>query len=155
MLFRSAAFSCPPLPTLNPGEGGATYLSFSLWVTDPLWMVVSRCHNSTIVQAAVTLLSQNPQQQGLWHEGPKASPDYPGGEAMTSPSSQSNSSSNRVDTKLCTPSSASDHTGSGSDERPRNSVPQRLQQAEELGDMAARTEWMRARMQVGTSESKT
>ncbi|EMC95822.1 hypothetical protein BAUCODRAFT_56219, partial [Baudoinia panamericana UAMH 10762] len=31
-----ATFSCPPLPTLNGGSTGTPYLSFSLWVTDPL-----------------------------------------------------------------------------------------------------------------------
>jgi hypothetical protein len=65
-----ASFSCPPLPTLSGGTSGTPYLSFSLWVTDPLWMAISRCRNPSIRQAAFTLLSQNPRQEGIWHAGP-------------------------------------------------------------------------------------
>jgi hypothetical protein len=68
-----ATFSCPPLPTLSGGATGAPYLSFSLWVTDPLWMAISRCRNPSIRQAAFTLLSQNPRQEGIWHAGPQLS----------------------------------------------------------------------------------
>ncbi|KAK0953842.1 hypothetical protein LTS01_024191 [Friedmanniomyces endolithicus] len=68
-----ATFSCPPLPTLSGGATGAPYLSFSLWVTDPLWMAISRCRNPSIRQAAFTLLSQNPRQEGIWHGGPQLS----------------------------------------------------------------------------------
>jgi hypothetical protein len=68
-----ASFSCPPLPTLTGGSSGTPYLSFSLWVTDPLWMAISRCRNPTIRQAAFTLLSQNPRQEGIWHAGPQLS----------------------------------------------------------------------------------
>ncbi|KAK3669626.1 hypothetical protein LTR78_010501 [Recurvomyces mirabilis] len=68
-----ATFSCPPLPTLSGGAAGAPYLSFSLWVTDPLWMAISRCRNPSIRQAAFTLLSQNPRQEGIWHAGPQLS----------------------------------------------------------------------------------
>lgn len=66
-----ASFSCPPLPTLTGGSSGTPYLSFSLWVTDPLWMAISRCRNPSIRQAAFTLLSQNPRQEGIWHAGPQ------------------------------------------------------------------------------------
>lgn len=65
-----ATYSCPPLPTLVAGGTGVPYLSFSLWVTDPLWMAISRCRNTSIRQAAFTLLSQNPRQEGIWHAGP-------------------------------------------------------------------------------------
>jgi len=65
-----ATYSCPPLPTLVTGGAGVPYLSFSLWVTDPLWMAISRCRNTSIRQAAFTLLSQNPRQEGIWHAGP-------------------------------------------------------------------------------------
>lgn len=68
-----ASFSCPPLPTLTGGSSGTPYLSFSLWVTDPLWMAISRCRNPSIRQAAFTLLSQNPRQEGIWHAGPQIS----------------------------------------------------------------------------------
>ncbi|TKA74080.1 hypothetical protein B0A55_05220 [Friedmanniomyces simplex] len=68
-----ATFSCPPLPSLSGGATGAPYLSFSLWVTDPLWMAISRCRNPSIRQAAFTLLSQNPRQEGIWHAGPQLS----------------------------------------------------------------------------------
>ena len=68
-----ASFSCPPLPTLTGGSSGTPYLSFSLWVTDPLWMAISRCRNPSIRQAAFTLLSQNPRQEGIWHAGPQLS----------------------------------------------------------------------------------
>ncbi|KAK5168949.1 uncharacterized protein LTR77_006258 [Saxophila tyrrhenica] len=68
-----ASFSCPPLPTLTGGSSGTPYLSFSLWVTDPLWMAISRCRNPGIRQAAFTLLSQNPRQEGIWHAGPQMS----------------------------------------------------------------------------------
>ena len=71
-----ATFSCPPLPTLSPGQSGTPYLSFSLWVTDPLWMAISRCRNPSIRQAAFTLLSQNPRQEGIWHAGPQTSPQF-------------------------------------------------------------------------------
>jgi hypothetical protein len=66
-----ASFSCPPLPTLSGPNSGTPYLSFSLWVTDPLWMAISRCRNPTIRQAAFTLLSRNPRQEGIWHAGPQ------------------------------------------------------------------------------------
>ncbi|KAK4545137.1 hypothetical protein LTR36_003688 [Oleoguttula mirabilis] len=65
-----ASFSSPPLPTLSGRKTGTPYLSFSLWVTDPLWMAISRCRNPSIRQAAFTLLSQNPRQEGIWHAGP-------------------------------------------------------------------------------------
>ena len=68
-----ASFSCPPLPTLTGGNAGTPYLSFSLWVTDPLWMAISRCRNPSIRQAAFALLSQNPRQEGIWHAGPMLS----------------------------------------------------------------------------------
>ncbi len=68
-----SSFSCPPLPTLTGGSSGTPYLSFSLWVTDPLWMAISRCRNPSIRQAAFTLLSQNPRQEGIWHAGPQLS----------------------------------------------------------------------------------
>jgi len=68
-----ASFSCPPLPTLTGGSAGTPYLSFSLWVTDPLWMAISRCRNPSIRQSAFTLLSQNPRQEGIWHAGPQLS----------------------------------------------------------------------------------
>lgn len=65
-----ASFSCPPLPTLSDGTSRTPYLSFSLWVTDALWMAISRCRDPSIRQAAFTLLSQNPRQEGIWHAGP-------------------------------------------------------------------------------------
>lgn len=65
-----ASYSCPPLPGLTGGQSAAPYLSFSLWVTDPLWMAISRCRNAGIRQIAFTLLSQNPRQEGIWHAGP-------------------------------------------------------------------------------------
>jgi len=65
-----SSFSSPPLPTLGGGTSGTPYLSFSLWVTDPLWMVISRCRNPGIRQAGFTLLSRNPRQEGIWHAGP-------------------------------------------------------------------------------------
>lgn len=68
-----ATFSCPPLPTLTAGSSGTPYLSFSLWVTDPLWMAISRCRHPSIRQAAFSLLSQNPRQEGIWHAGPMLS----------------------------------------------------------------------------------
>lgn len=66
------AFPCPPLPTLTSSNlsAGAPYLSFSLWVTDPLWMAISRCRNPSLRQAAFGLLSQNPRQEGIWHARP-------------------------------------------------------------------------------------
>ncbi|CZT14528.1 uncharacterized protein RCC_00505 [Ramularia collo-cygni] len=66
-----ASFSCPPLPTLSGPNSGTPYLSFSLWVTDPLWMAISRCRNPSIRQSAFTLLSRNPRQEGIWHAGPQ------------------------------------------------------------------------------------
>ncbi|KAH9826729.1 c6 zinc finger protein domain protein [Teratosphaeria destructans] len=72
-----ASFSCPPLPTLTGGTSGTPYLSFSLWVTDPLWMAISRCRNPGIRQTAFTLLSQNPRQEGIWHAGPSLAHNKP------------------------------------------------------------------------------
>lgn len=72
-----ASFSCPPLPTLTGGSPGTPYLSFSLWVTDPLWMAISRCRNPSVRQAAFSLLSQNPRQEGIWHAGPMLSSKTP------------------------------------------------------------------------------
>jgi len=66
-----ASYSCPPLPTLSGGNQGTPYLSFSLWVTDPLWMAISRCRVPSVRQAAFTLLSSNPRQEGIWHAGPQ------------------------------------------------------------------------------------
>jgi hypothetical protein len=66
-----SSFSSPPLPTLSGPNSGTPYLSFSLWVTDPLWMAISRCRNPAIRQSAFTLLSRNPRQEGIWHAGPQ------------------------------------------------------------------------------------
>jgi len=143
-----AAFSCPPLPTLNPGEGGKTYLSFSLWVTDPLWMVVSRCHSDSIVQAAVTLLTQNPQQQGLWHEGPRTTPTILPTTATSSPASVPSMKSTSTSSSTRSSISHSHSTAAST----VAAVPESISHAEEIGNMAARTEWIR--IQVGMIRAK-
>lgn len=85
-----ASYPCPPLPTLCGGSAGTPYLSFSLWVTDPLWMVVSRCCTPSIRQAAFALLSQNPRQEGIWHSGPALSHGQTMRREETSPSRSKN-----------------------------------------------------------------
>lgn len=143
-----AAFSCPPLPTLSPGDGGKTYLSFSLWVTDPLWMVVSRCHNDAIVQAALTLLSQNPQQQGLWHEGPQATVATLQTSSTHSFASAASSSSSKSSTPKTetTQATTTDSRPDADDGRAAPSVPEHISHAEEIGNMAERTQWMREKV---------
>ena len=146
-----ASFSCPPLPTLTGGSSGTPYLSFSLWVTDPLWMAISRCRNPTIRQAAFTLLSQNPRQEGIWHAGPQLSNNkymrrVEAGPSVlketvkgrnppenkrkrTTPSQKSESSTMRGD------SNSPDQNGS------REDTPEEVEKAPLAGNMRVRAEW--------------
>lgn len=71
-----SAYSVPPLPTLNSANSGTSFLSLSLWVTDPLWIVISRCRNPSVRKAAFHLLSQHPRQEGIWHAGPQTSSQF-------------------------------------------------------------------------------
>ncbi|KAF2724257.1 hypothetical protein K431DRAFT_154895 [Polychaeton citri CBS 116435] len=118
-----SSFSCPPLPTLKPGSPGTPYLSFSLWVTDPLWMVISRCRSPSVRQAAFTLLSQHPRQEGIWHAGPAAQPPHakranapkPIQREGTSPGSGVQGQGIGSDTVLSSRSSGSDADASASE----------------------------------------
>jgi hypothetical protein len=134
-----ADFPSPPLPSLTAGSARTPYFSCSLWVTDPLWMVISRCKNPETRQAAFTLLSQNPRQEGVWHSGPKTSNDgIPKGgtgstsQDSTSPKGTSPSSSN---SKTSTP-------GSGSTEVSLGEVPEAVSHSESAGNMRARSDWV-------------
>lgn len=148
-----ADFSCPPLPTLTPGSGGSPYFSCSLWVTDPLWMAISRCRDSTIRQEAFALLRQNPRQEGIWHTGPRSqSPSLTRQE--TSSSSSSSSPSAQGSSKSPPPHSASSGSspGSGAEEVPLGDVPTAVSQAEEAGNMRARSEWIEMRAESVVQE---
>jgi hypothetical protein len=120
-----ADFSCPPLPSLAMGT---PYFSCSLWVTDPLWMVISRCNDATTRQAAFALLSQNPRQEGIWHTGPKSTASL---EAVGSKSS----SSSREASNRSSPDS-------GCVDVPLGEVPKSVSHSEEAGNMRARSEWV-------------
>ncbi|KAM0704304.1 hypothetical protein Q7P35_008537 [Cladosporium inversicolor] len=129
-------FPCPPLPSLLMGK---PYFSCSLWVTDPLWMVVSRCKDPTTRQAAFALLSQNPRQEGVWHRGPKVSSPpmrrvETGSSSLEPPGSNSPPSS-REDSKNSSP-------GSGYTDVPLGEVPKNVSHSWEAGNMRARSEWI-------------
>lgn len=130
-----ADFSCPPLPTLTAGSAGTPFFSCSLWVTDPLWMVISRCRNPETRQAAFTLLSQNPRQEGIWHSGPKPSSDASQKVETASASPGSKSTHSATDSKTSTP-------GSGSTEVSLGEVPEAVSHSEHAGNMRARSEWV-------------
>lgn len=154
-----ASYSCPPLPTLTGGSSGTPYLSFSLWVTDPLWMAISRCRNPTIRQAAFTLLSQNPRQEGIWHAGPQLSNNKYMRRVEAGPSVLKETVKGRhppelVKRKRTTFAQKADSQGkAGSEERSksnsphRNGVFERDETPEEVenaplgGNMRARAEW--------------
>jgi len=128
-------FPCPPLPSLVMGT---PYFSCSLWVTDPLWMVVSRCKDATTRQAAFALLSQNPRQEGVWHRGPKVSSPpmrrLENGSSSAEPPG-SNSPPSREDSKSSSP-------GSGYTDVPLGEVPKNVSHSVEAGNMRARSEWI-------------
>jgi hypothetical protein len=131
-----ADFSCPPLPSLATGT---PYFSCSLWVTDPLWMVISRCNDPTTRQAAFSLLSQNPRQEGIWHGGPKAPGQLmrrveKGSTSLELPGPKSPPSS-REDSKNSSPDS-------GVADVPLGEVPKSVSHSEEAGNMRARSEWI-------------
>lgn len=135
-----ADFSCPPLPSLTSSGTGTPYFSCALWVTDPLWMVISRCRNPETRQAAFALLSQNPRQEGIWHAGPKTSSDSArkADTASTSPNQDATGSKS-------TPSSSSSKAstpGSGSTEVSLGEVPEAVSHSEHAGNMRARSEWV-------------
>jgi len=130
-----ADFPCPPLPTLNAGSAGTNYYSCSLWVTDPLWMVISRCGNPETRQAAFALLSQNPRQEGIWHTGPKPSNDASRKAETTSASPGTKSAHSSSDSKTSTPRS-------GSTEASIGEVPEAVSHSEHAGNMRARSEWV-------------
>lgn len=133
-----AEFSCPPLPTLTPGSAGSPYFSCSLWVTDPLWMAISRCRNPTIRQEAFALLRQNPRQEGIWHSGPR-SPSSPTGQVGASSTESSlQGSSKSPSQSVSSGSSPSSSTG----DVPLGDVPSSVSQAEEAGNMRARSDWV-------------
>ena len=131
-----ADFSCPPLPSLATGT---PYFSCSLWVTDPLWMVISRCKDPTTRQAAFALLSQNPRQEGIWHSGPRA-PGHlmrrveKGSTSLELPGPKSSPSS-REDSKTSSPDS-------GVADVPLGEVPKSVSHSVEAGNMRARSEWV-------------
>ena len=131
-----ADFSCPPLPSLVMGT---PYFSCSLWVTDPLWMVISRCKDPTTRQAAFALLSQNPRQEGVWHRGPKVSSPpvrrLENGSSSVSPPGTNSPPSSRGDSKSSSP-------GSGYTDVPLGEVPKSVSHSWEAGNMRARSEWV-------------
>lgn len=120
-----ADFSCPPLPSLVMG---LPYFSCSLWVTDPLWMVISRCKDAATRQAAFELLSQNPRQEGIWHTGPKAVKSPETTAPKSSPSSQESSNNSSP--------------ASGYSDVPLGEVPKSVSNSVEAGNMRARSEWV-------------
>jgi hypothetical protein len=120
-----ADFSRPPLPSLAMGT---PYFSCSLWVTDPLWMVISRCNDATTRQAAFALLSQNPRQEGIWHTGPKSTPSLEAAGSKSSSSSREASNRSSPD--------------SGSADVPLGEVPKSVSHSVEAGNMRARSEWV-------------
>lgn len=131
-----ADFSCPPLPSLAMGT---PYFSCSLWVTDPLWMVISRCNDPTTRQAAFELLSQNPRQEGIWHGGPKAPTQLmrkvekgPTSLELAGPKSSPSSGE----------SSKNSSPGSGASDVSLGEVPKSVSHSVEAGNMRARSEWV-------------
>ena len=143
-----ASFSCPPLPTLTGGSSGTPYLSFSLWVTDPLWMAISRCRNPSIRQAAFTLLSQNPRQEGIWHAGPQLSNNRYMRRAEAGPSvlketvkgQQPPQPSKRKHGRHTPENSGSDTLSKGTSPE-RDNTPEQGEKAPLAGDMRVRAEW--------------
>ena len=147
------SYSCPPLPTLSGPNSGTPYLSFSLWVTDPLWMAISRCRNPSIRQSAFTLLSRNPRQEGIWHAGPQlpSSSQY-------SRRVESTSEGPKDNVRRAKPSTTSEQTeelnSSTSRENGRSDEPESShgsvstnQPREATGELAG--EWVGLREQVG------
>ncbi|WPH00495.1 Hypothetical protein R9X50_00332400 [Acrodontium crateriforme] len=116
----------PPLLTLHDDNAGNPFLCFSLWVTEHLWMIISRCRNSRIRQSASFLLSQNPRQEGLWHSGPVAS-----------------------EKKKIT------RTQSLADNRDDYEAPEEIITAGPAANMRARAEWLRAKVQHRTKAVET
>ena len=132
-----ADFPSPPLPSLTGGSARTPYFSCSLWVTDPLWMVISRCKNPETRQAAFALLSQNPRQEGIWHSGPKTSSKGETGSTSqdsTGPKSTPSASSSS-DSKTSTPRSGSTEVSLGE-------VPEAVSHSESAGNMRARSDWV-------------
>jgi hypothetical protein len=132
-----ATFSCPPLPTLKTSYPGTPYLSFSLWVTDPLWMVISRCRNPGIRRAAFELLRENPRQEGIWHAGPRSA-----GQFMRKVEAGGTSSLPGTVKGVEPPASASESPSSGSPASTMGAVPKVIEEVEEVGDVRARSEWV-------------
>ena len=136
-----ADFPNPPLPSLTGGSAKTPYFSCALWVTDPLWMVISRCKNPDTRQAAFTLLSQNPRQEGIWHSGPKTSSDgsRKGETGSTSQDStdpkSTPSASSSSDSRTSTPRSGSTEVSLGE-------VPEAVSHSEHAGNMRARSDWV-------------
>ncbi|KAJ9627099.1 hypothetical protein H2203_003560 [Taxawa tesnikishii (nom. ined.)] len=60
----------PPVPSLQYFR--RPFLSYGLWLTTPLWIVASRCHDPVLRYRAGRLLSEYPRQT-LFHAGPDAS----------------------------------------------------------------------------------
>lgn len=171
------SFSCPPLPTLSGGMSGIPYLSFSLWVTDPLWMAISRCRNPNIRQAAFTLLSQNPRQEGIWHAGPQVAnnkymrraeagpslrmpivkgdrpPDDDLQKRNDSETSHSNADSSRHGrtTETNGASQATEDASPEDDEDETTGdqqLPEEIERAEPAGNMRVRGEWVDLKTQI-------
>ena len=144
-----ASFSCPPLPTLTGGSSGTPYLSFSLWVTDPLWMAISRCRNPSIRQAAFTLLSQNPRQEGIWHAGPQLSNNKYMRRVEAGPSvlkeTVKGDKPPESNKRKYTPTSQESHTEEGSSRTvsPESveDAPEEVEKAPLVGNMRVRAEW--------------
>lgn len=138
-------FPCPPLPTLTAGNSSLPYFSCSLWVTDPLFMAVSRCRNPGIRQAAFALLRQNPRQEGIWHGGPQISNQLANQTASGS-TSQDSQGSNSTSPSRAEPSE-SPPVGDATD-MPLGEVPDHVSQAEEAGNMRERSRWIDSRTNV-------
>jgi hypothetical protein len=134
-----ADFPSPPLPSLTGGGARTPYFSCALWVTDPLWMVISRCKNPETRQAAFALLSQNPRQEGIWHSGPKTSSDGMRKETRStsqgSTGAKSTPSASSLDSKTSSP-------GSGTTEVSLGEVPEAVSHSEHAGNMRARSDWV-------------
>ena len=129
-------YPCPPLPSLAMGT---PYFSCSLWVTDPLWMVISRCNDPTTRQAAFALLSQNPRQEGIWHRGPKLPSQLVRKAEEGSTSSEAVGSKSPPSSREASKSSSPD---SGSADVPLGEVPKSVSHSVEAGNMRARSEWV-------------
>jgi len=142
-----ATFSCPPLPTLSGGASGTPYLSFSLWVTDPLWMAISRCRNPSIRQAAFTLLSQNPRQEGIWHAGPSLTHNRYIRRAESGPSRLKETIQDGSLPKGSPPRQGSNVARDLSDDN-NDSVPEEISKAQPGGNMKIRGEWVDLRAQI-------